>query len=91
VIFIEQYFGPCIEQKWATLVLAGSVSSWNSRAVSRSSDRVELVLQRNSKRAFDSASSHSPARGWPLAAFHALESVGLRAYLGLAESVDSGV
>ena len=34
-IFIEQNFGPHIEQKWAVLAgSAGKVSSWNSRAVS---------------------------------------------------------
>jgi len=39
VIFIEQKCGPHIEQKWASFTPpAGSVSSWNSRAVSGSSD-----------------------------------------------------
>src|SRR5712691_6777717 len=42
---------------------AGSVSSWNSRAVSGSSERLNWSSQRNSKRAFESASSHSRARG----------------------------
>ena len=40
VIFIEQNFGPHIEQKCATLLESfGKVSSWNSRAVSGSSPR----------------------------------------------------
>jgi hypothetical protein len=45
VIFIEQNFGPHIEQKCATLCASfGSVSSWKARAVSGSSAEVELVL-----------------------------------------------
>ena len=49
---IEQNFGPHIEQKCAVLAgSAGSVSSWNSRAVSGSSDSANWSFQRNSKRA----------------------------------------
>ena len=41
VIFIEQKCGPHIEQKCAVLApSAGSVSSWNARAVTGSSDRL---------------------------------------------------
>jgi hypothetical protein len=66
VIFIEQNFGPHIEQKCATLCASfGSVSSWNSRAVSGSSPRLNWSCQRKSKRARDSASSRSCAAGWP--------------------------
>jgi len=64
VIFIEQKCGPHIEQKCASFApSAGRVSSWNSRAVSGSSERLNWSSQRNSKRAFESASSHSRARG----------------------------
>ena len=60
VIFIEQKCGPHIEQKCAPLAAgAGNVSSWNSRAVSGSSDRLNWSCQRNSKRALLSASSRS--------------------------------
>src|SRR4051794_32294434 len=63
-IFIEQNFGPHIEQKWATLApSAGRVSSWKSLAVSGSSDRWNWSLQRNSNRAFDRASSRFWAPG----------------------------
>src|SRR5206468_4036013 len=68
VNFMEQNFGPHMEQKWAVFAgSAGSVSSWYDRAVSGSSDRLNWSTQRNSKRALDSASSHSWAPGWPLA------------------------
>jgi len=41
VIFIEQKCGPHMEQKWASFApSAGRVSSWNSRAVSGSSERL---------------------------------------------------
>src|ERR1700686_2267837 len=41
VIFIEQNFGPHMEQKWAVLAPScGRVSSWNSRA--RSGSRLRL-------------------------------------------------
>src|SRR5712691_3369091 len=61
---MEQKWGPHIEQKWASLApSAGRVSSWNSRAVSGSSERLNWSAQRNSKRALLSASSHSRARG----------------------------
>ena len=51
VIFIEQNFGPHIEQKCASLALSlGRVSSWNFRAVSGSSDRLNWSRQRKSKR-----------------------------------------
>src|SRR5207244_261373 len=67
-IFIEQNFGPHIEQKCALFAGdAGSVSSWKDRAVSGSSARLNWSSQRNSNRALDSASSHACARGWPLA------------------------
>jgi len=46
VIFIEQKCGPHIEQKWAIFApSAGSVSSWNSRAVSGSSERLNWSSQ----------------------------------------------
>src|SRR5205085_8321439 len=65
---IEQNFGPHIEQKCAVLAgSAGRVSSWYVRAVSGSSESSNWSCQRNSKRAFDRASSHSWAVGWPLA------------------------
>src|SRR5690606_14476154 len=68
LIFIEQNFGPHIEQKWAVLAgSAGSVSSWSSRAVSGSRARLNWSSHRNSKRASDRASSHSCAPGCPLA------------------------
>src|SRR4051794_3259433 len=68
LIFIEQNFGPHIEQKCAVLAgEAGSVSSWYERAVSGSSERLNWSTQRNSNRALDNASSQSCAPGWPLA------------------------
>ncbi|CKT20526.1 Uncharacterised protein [Mycobacterium tuberculosis] len=68
VMRMEQNFGPHIEQKCAVLAgSAGRVSSWNSRAVSGSSDSANWSFQRNSKRAVLKASSRSWARGWPLA------------------------
>src|ERR1051326_8651579 len=60
VIFIEQNFGPHIEQKCATLCASfGSVSSWKARAVSGSSERLNWSSQRNSKRAREVVSSRS--------------------------------
>src|SRR5207244_11369195 len=60
VIFIEQNFGPHIEQNFADLnTSCGSVSSCIDRAVSGSSDSSNCLFQSNSKRAFDSASSRS--------------------------------
>ncbi len=45
MIFIEQNLGPHIEQKCATLCASlGRVASWKARAVSGSSDQVELVF-----------------------------------------------
>jgi tetratricopeptide (TPR) repeat protein len=68
VIFIEQNFGPHMEQKCAIFApSAGSVSSWYASAVTGSSDRLNWSRQRNSKRALLRASSHCCARGWPLA------------------------
>jgi hypothetical protein len=65
---MEQNFGPHIEQKCAVFAgSAGSVSSWNDRAVSGSSDRLNWSVHRNSKRALDNASSQSWAPGCPLA------------------------
>ena len=50
VIFIEQNFGPHIEQKCATLCASlGSVSSWYLSAVSGSSERWNWSIQRKSK------------------------------------------
>src|SRR4029450_10167271 len=47
VIFIEQNFGPHIEQKWATLWASlGRVSSWKARAVAGSGGRMNWALQR---------------------------------------------
>ena len=58
VISMLQNFGPHMEQKCATFApSAGSVASWNLRAVSGSSARLNWSSQRNSKRAFESASS----------------------------------
>jgi len=52
VIFIEQNFGPHMEQKCATLAPScGRVSSWNCARRVRVEAEVELVFQRNSKRA----------------------------------------
>src|SRR5262245_3195046 len=49
---MEQNFGPHMEQKCATLCASfGKVSSWNCRAVSGSSERLNWSTQRNSKRA----------------------------------------
>ncbi len=63
VIFIEQNFGPHIEQKCAVLApSAGRVWSWYCSAVSGSSDRLNWSRQRNSKRARLSASSRSLRR-----------------------------
>src|SRR5262245_33580666 len=60
VIFIEQYLGPHMLQKWADLkVSCGSVSSWNARAVSGSSERRNCSFQSKAKRARLSASSRS--------------------------------
>src|SRR5207247_9489065 len=68
VIRIEQNFGPHIEQKCAVFAgSAGSVSSWNDRAVSGSSERLNWSSQRNSNLAFDNASSQPCAPGCPLA------------------------
>src|SRR5436190_23673952 len=68
LIRIEQNLGPHMEQKWAVLAgSAGSVSSWYDRAVSGSSDKSNWSSHRNSKRAWESASSHAWAAGWPLA------------------------
>ncbi len=67
-IFIEQNFGPHIEQKCAVLAgSAGRVSSWKARAVSGSRARSNWSCQRNSKRASERASSQAWAPGWPLA------------------------
>jgi hypothetical protein len=68
VIRIEQNFGPHIEQTWAVLAgSAGSVSSWNDRAVSGSTDSANWSFQRNSNLAVDSVSSRCCPPGWPLA------------------------
>ena len=65
---MEQNCGPHIEQKWATLApSAGSVSSWNSRAVSGSSERLNWSSQRNSKRALRQRVVPRLRPGWPLA------------------------
>jgi hypothetical protein len=66
VMRMEQNFGPHIEQKCAVLCASlGRVSSWNFSAVAGSSDRLNWSIQRNSKRALESASSRS-ARGMAL-------------------------
>jgi hypothetical protein len=63
VIFIEQNFGPHIEQKCATLWASlGSVSSCIARAVSGSRPRLNWSSQRNSKRA-RTARRRAAARG----------------------------
>ncbi|MNP37227.1 hypothetical protein D3C76_1306620 [compost metagenome] len=68
VIFIEQNFGPHMEQKCATLAESfGRVSSWYERAVSGSRPRLNWSSQRNSKRALLKALSRICAPGWPLA------------------------
>ena len=52
VISMLQNFGPHMEQKCATFApSAGSVASWNLRAVSGSSESSNWSSQRNSKRA----------------------------------------
>ena len=67
VIFIEQNFGPHMEQKCATLLLSlGRVSSWNSRAVSGSRPRLNWSCQRNSKRALRERVVARPRTGMPL-------------------------
>ena len=61
-IFIEQYFGPHMLQKWALLnVSCGSVSSWYFRAVSGSSDSRNYSFQSKANRARDRASSRTRA------------------------------
>src|SRR5712691_7349107 len=76
-----------IEQKWASLApSAGRVSSWNSRAGSGSSERLNWSSQRNSKRALLSASSHSRARGLD----HDLAVVLPRGRRQLAERLEHG-
>src|ERR1051325_9595332 len=63
-MFIEQNFGPHIEQKCASLKpSSGSVSSCIERAVSGSSDRSNCRFQSNLYRARDSSSSRSRAPG----------------------------
>ena len=58
VTFIEQNFGPHIEQNFADLnTSCGSVSSCIARAVSGSSDNSNCRFQSNSNRAFDNSSS----------------------------------
>ena len=58
VTFIEQNFGPHIEQNFADLnTSCGNVSSCIARAVSGSSDNSNCRFQSNSNRAFDSSSS----------------------------------
>ena len=57
-----------MEQKWAVFAPScGRVSSWNSRAVTGSSERLNWSSQRNSKRALLSALSRYCAPGWPFA------------------------
>ena len=68
VIFIEQNFGPHIEQKCADFAESfGRVSSWYSRARSGSRPILNWSSQRNSKRAFDIALSRIIAPGCPFA------------------------
>jgi len=68
VIFIEQKCGPHMEQKCAVLAPScGRVSSWNSRAVTGSRLKVELVFPAEFERALLSACHGIARRGWPLA------------------------
>ena len=63
-----QKAGPHMLQKCDCLAAsAGRVSSWKSREVVGSSDRLNWSAQRNSKRALDIALSRICAPGWPFA------------------------